>query len=174
MTHRDRIGAWDLKEELKADPEWAAKNEAIGAEKRALAAEFAREAKPILDELKAAGFPVSEPGELQTLKKRQAEALEILMRHLDKEYHWRVRDSIIIALRAPFARGEPARKVLEQFRNSHNEHREVRWAMVDVLEIIADKSMVAELEALARVETDADIAQFLPEVVKSASKRTPK
>ncbi|WP_432200671.1 hypothetical protein ACRAQ7_14195 [Erythrobacter sp. W53] len=156
---------------LHSCPEWVERKENEDRASDAMAQEFDRDVAPLIADLRAIGFEVKEPDELKSLPNAYPAAFPVLLRHLEKDYSGRVREAIISALGVERASGEPIRAVLEQFRRSGDEERNIRFRMADTLQIAADRSMAEELEQLATKERDEGIAGILTMAAKSAMKR---
>lgn len=158
---------------LYSCPEWVAQQEENKRKRQALAEEYDRDIAPVMKDLAEVGIKFPDLDELMEFSDPYPEAFPVLLRHLKKDHPPRIRESIVAALGVSYAHGEPARAVLEEFRHSSNEHRDVRFRMADTLEVTADKSMVEELEQLASIERDDGIAGMLAMAAKSAKKRKP-
>jgi hypothetical protein len=95
------MSAADLMGKLNADPEFASNRELREAERQARAAEWRRAEAPLVDELKAAGFAVDSAWDLVNTSEPYADALSILVNHLQRPYPGRVREGIARALAVP-------------------------------------------------------------------------
>jgi hypothetical protein len=110
MTERDekpkrpnRMTAAELIRRLEADPEWVAKRDAREAEREARAAALALAERPLVSDLRAAGFVVSSVWDLVNSSAHYDAALPVLASHLRRPYPDAIIDGIARALAVPAA-----------------------------------------------------------------------
>ncbi|MEC9067668.1 MAG: hypothetical protein VX569_10360 [Pseudomonadota bacterium] len=163
----------EIMAELHADPVWVAREEQRERERQKLAEEYDRDVAPVVADLAKRGIYVRSLGEFINTSESYPEAIPVLLEHLQRDYPLRIRESIIRSLTVREARGEGARIMLAEFRNSGNEHHQIRWAMANAFDVIADAEMIPELEELAARERDDSVARMLEMAIKSAKKRKP-
>ena len=132
------------------DPRFAAMRARQEAEIAAAKVMFAADQRGMLAELAAAGEVV---GSVYEFVNREApptaEAIVVLCKHLSVPHHVRIMDGIVRALTVPEARGEPAQQVLAALqRSTKREEEPVRWACLNALRVIGDRSIVEPLETM--------------------------
>lgn len=81
-----KITAAALQAKLNADPEFVAKQARAEEERGRRAAEWHQAEIPLVEELRAAGFPVESAWDLVKTAKPYPAALPILLRHLQRPY----------------------------------------------------------------------------------------
>lgn len=160
------IGAWDLMQQLQADPEWVAQHNAREAKRAEAEARFRIEEEPIIADLAVAGFEVGSVWDLVNTNDRYPSAIPVLLKHLDKPYHVRIREGVIRALTTPDARGLAAEAVLANL--SRESDGEIRWALANALTVVADRTNVGAIQALLDDPTYADVNERLGEALKTA------
>ena len=167
------IGASDLLKRLRSDPEWAAREKARDEHITAERARLRANEQPIVTDLHAIGWAVDGVWDLVNSRESYPEAVPVLVAHLDRPYDWRIREGIIRALTVPEARGDPARRILDEFKRADNENEFVRWALANALTVIADRTMIEEIEALLVAERQENVVRLLRSAVRKARKRDP-
>lgn len=167
------IGASDLMRELRSDPIWTAQEKARNEWISTEAARLTENQRPILADLESAGWEVATVWDLVNTSDSYPEAIPILIAHLDKPYDSRIREGIVRGLTVPEARGEPARRILQEFGRSGNDDKHVRWALANALTVVADQSMIAAMEELLIHERDESVRRLLQQAIVKAKKRMP-
>lgn len=162
---------------LQADPEWVRKNEEREAQRKAIEIRFRAEEAPILADLAQAGYTIESVWDLVNTRAKYPQAIPVLLKHLAREYHPRILEGIARALTVPEARGPGAWFILEALKRQPKDvlpHGQPRWALANALTVIADSSMVAELQNLIADDEYADVRERLTAALKKArSKKTP-
>lgn len=98
------ISAEDLAAELRADPTYAAHQEAQDRELRRKKAAWREAEAPLVEELRRAGFEIDSAWDLVNISTPYPDALPILLQHLERRYPDRVREGIARALAVRDAR----------------------------------------------------------------------
>lgn len=104
MMRQKPTTAAELMAQLNSDPEWVAKRELEEREREAREAECRAVERPLVEELQAAGFKVDTAWDFVNTKDSYAEALPILLKHLDCAYPPAVREGIARAMAVPQSR----------------------------------------------------------------------
>jgi hypothetical protein len=89
---------------LNADPEWDAARAAEQAERDQRTAELRRAGRPLVEDLRAAGFSVDSVWDFVNTSKPYPKALPILLEHLERAYPGEIRSGIARSLAVPDAR----------------------------------------------------------------------
>lgn len=153
MSRNGYKTAFELMEDLHNDrdyQEMILKKEEESREKMMF---FAKEEKPLLDALNNKGIVVSSVWDLVNMKESYSDAIPILVEHLSKPYHHRIKEGIVRSLGVKEAKGKAGKALIEEFHKTPKDGSDYHWvignAMVvvmsqedekDVLEIVKDKS----------------------------------
>ncbi len=165
MAKRPMRTAAELMAELQNDPEWVAQNAAREAKRVAAEAQFRIEEEPIIADLAVAGFEVGSVWDLVNTNDSYPSAIPVLLKHLRKPYHLRIREGVIRALTTPDARGVAAEAILAELRQEQD--REIRWALANALTVVADQDNAAAIETLLHDPAYEDVSERLGEALKS-------
>jgi hypothetical protein len=133
--------------QLNADPAFVAQRAAKEEERQKRAAEWRLAERPLVEELRAAGFEVESAWDLVNTADPYPEALPILLNHLPRAYPGAVREGIARALAVPEAKfGWGAIKML--YRDEQD--KRAKDGMAVALGAIADDEVLGDLIALVR------------------------
>ena len=166
MRQKDTIGADDLMAELRGNPEWVAQNAAREADRAALEQRFRAEEEPIIADLAKAGFTVGSVWDFVNTNDTYEAAFPVLLDHLKRPYHQRIREGIIRALTVKEARGLAGGAILDELRGETD--GENRWALANALTVIADKDQAAGIAALLNDPAYEDVSERLGLALKKA------
>lgn len=166
MAKDNSISATDLMAELHANPEWVAQNTAREARRAAAEAQFRIEEEPIIADIAVAGFQVRSVWDLVNTNKRYPAAIPVLLDHLRRSYHPRIREGIIRALTVKEAKGIAAGVIINELQ--HENDSENRWALANALTMTADRANAAAIQALLENPEYADVSERLDEALKTA------
>lgn len=150
MEGRDGgITAGELMEQLAKDPDYQAAMRERDRQSEARRREYFEAARPVLEELEAAGVRVE--GDLMTIDGREnyAAALPILLRWLPKIDHEIVKETLVRGLTSKWARPEAARPLVDEFRRIAGREEKLGWLIGSALETVADESVRDDLLELA-------------------------
>jgi HEAT repeat protein len=106
-----------------------------------------RASEPVIADLRAAGFRVQWIADLRLLNDYRA-AKAILLKWLSRMQNRDVKEDIIRALSAPWAKPEVVPLFVEEFRRCEDD--DLRWAIGNGLEMLAEESMFETLAELAQ------------------------
>jgi hypothetical protein len=161
---RKKVGAWDLMQELQSDPEWVRQNADREAKQAAAEAQFRVEEDPIIVDLAKVGLEVGSVWDLVNSSASYSEAIVVLLDHLRRPYHSRIRNGIIRALTTPEARSVAGQDVLREL--GHEKDSENRWALANALTVVADRDDADQIRRLADDPAYEDIHERLEEALK--------
>lgn len=145
---RQPVTAAELVAELEADPGWVAARAKDERERQARAGKWREAEKPLVRELRRAGFQVDSAWDLVNRSEPYPEALPILLEHLDRPYPDRVREGIARALAV---RGDSrfAWRTLVELYRREPPGTDAKDGLAVALAAIADRSTLDELIGLA-------------------------
>lgn len=163
-------------ERLQNDPKWVAEDAARKAEWAETAAQITAEQAELVRDLRGVGLQLDSIWDLVNTTDSYPEAIPVLLDHASRPYatgpySWRIREAILRALTVPEARGEPAWRILREFEVACDVDAHVRWGFANALQVVADASMVGELERLQSIEHDEKIGKMLRLAAVKAAKR---
>lgn len=147
MTKK-KITAAELMAKLNADPEFVAKRARKEEELLKREAEYRRAEAPLVDELRAAGFPVQSAWDLVNTPGSYPKAVPILLAHLPRPYPAAVREGIARALAVRETK-VPGWNVLTRLYIDEPEDR-VKCGLAVAIAAAADDEVIGEVIALAR------------------------
>lgn len=141
--------AEELIRRLEADPEWVAKRDAREAEREALEAALAVAERPLVSDLRAAGFVVSSVWDLVNTSARYDAALTVLTSHLSRPYPDAIIDGIARALAVPAAEPLVWDAMASLFRQVPLKSRAKRGAAVALANMASERT-IQEVVKFAR------------------------
>ncbi len=166
IKSRKSMSAMELDELLQSCPEWVAQNAAREAKRATAEAQFRVEEEPIIADLALAGFEVGSVWDLVNTNERYPSAIPVLLKHLTKAYHVRIREGIIRALTTPEARGLAAGAILAELHKE--EDSELRWALANALTVVADQGNAVAIKVLLDDPACEDVSERLGEALKTS------
>lgn len=142
------ITAGELLEQLRSDPEWVAKDREREVMRAKFRADLREESGPLLRDLESMGISIPSVYDLVNTSDPYPEAIPVLIEHLGKPYHPRIREGIARALTVPEAK--PALpKIFEAFRRETDTSvNGPKWALGNAIYTLADESHVPEILSL--------------------------
>jgi hypothetical protein len=155
MTIRNRSGdapkaAAELMAELEQDPDFVARNEQRKREQEENIKEYRQAAAPVLAALSEIGFNVDSIGDLRRMRIKYERAVPVLLQWLPEITDPRVKEDIVRTLSVPWAQPCAARPLINEFeRVADPTGTDLRWAIGNALEVVADESVLDELLRLA-------------------------
>lgn len=149
-----RVTAAELIARLAVDPSHVARREAIDAAVSSRAAEYRAQAAPVVLALRRAGVPVDSIGEATGV----ADAVPVLLEHLQKPYPAKVLWSIANALSSPAARSAWPILMAEYRKRPPDSPREFgpKDGLANALAATVTKCTIDELIALAKDPSHED------------------
>lgn len=158
--------AMELDELLHSCPEWVAQNAEREAKRAAAEAQFRAEEEPMIADLAKVGFEVGSVWDLVNTNKSYPAAIPILLNHLRRPYHERIRNGIIRALTVKEAKGVSSEDILDELQRETNE--ENRWALANAMTVVADRADRQAIQALLDDPAYMDVSERLTEALKQA------
>lgn len=152
MPRRKTTTAEELMRSLQADPEWVARDAAREAERLAMERELVAEQADLLSNLKDVGVPVASVYDFVNVGGTPPEAVPVLVKHLRRPYHPRIREGIIRSLTVRHARGLAYAPLVEAFKSERDPI--MRWVIANALSVI---SSLDELHGLEGIDEYADL-----------------
>ncbi len=113
--------------------------------RQAAITEYARLMEPIISDLRAVGFEIKTLDELRRSHTKYGRAVPILVGWLSKIQDVDAKESIIRTLSVPWAKGSATRGVLDEFYKAPPEAQNLKWAIGNAMEVIADQSVADEI-----------------------------
>lgn len=168
MAKKELRTAADLMAELLADPEWVAREREREAKKQAAALKFRAEEEPIIADLAKVGFEVGSVWDLVNTNKNYPAAIPVLLDHLCRPYHERIRNGIIRAMTVKEAKGIAGAAILDELRREVDS--ENRWVLANALTVVAERKDIAAIEALHSDPAYEDVRERLGKALKNLSK----
>ena len=160
---RRKETAEELMARLQSDPEWVRRDQERERKRQQFRQELLEEQKPLLEELATAGWRVESVWDLVNTSERYPEAVPVLLRHLGRPYHPRIREGIARALTVPEARGQAGSQILDELKRSHRDDEgELRWVLINALMVVAEPSIRDQIDSLLsdqRFEADRVLLQ---------------
>jgi|SRR5699024_1106357 len=147
MTKREPITAAELMAQLSSDPDWVAKREREEKERNAREAEHRAAERPLVEELRAAGYKVDSAWDFVNTKDAYPKALPILLNHLGRAYPAPVREGIARAMAVPQSRFA-WHDLLRHYRNEKSDR--VKDGLAVAIAAAAHSGVLDELIALAK------------------------
>lgn len=102
---------------------------------------------------------------------RYPAAIPILLDHLRRSYHQRIREGVIRALTVKEAKGVAGGDILDELRQETDS--ENRWALANALTVVAEHKDAASIQALLDNPEYADVSERLGEALKAAGQASP-
>lgn len=141
------ITAAELMAQLNADKDFVAKRALEEEERQKRAAEWHEAEKPLVEELRKAGFEVGSAWDLVNTAVPYEKALPILLNHLQEAYPDRVREGIARALAVPQAKFGWS-VLIDLYRNEKG--RDAKDGLAVAIAAISDDELIEDVVSLAR------------------------
>jgi hypothetical protein len=158
--------AMELDALLQSCPEWVAQNAEREAKRQAKELGFRAEEEPMIADLAEIGFEVGSVWDLVNTNKSYPTAIPILLDHLRRPYHERIRNGIIRALTVKEAKGIVGDIILDELHRETDE--ENRWALANALTVVADHANRQVIQTLLDDPAYEDVCERLTEALKQA------
>jgi hypothetical protein len=163
------IGAWELMQQLQADPEWVAQD-AVRSVKhetkvRIQAAAVKPEQDPILNELAEVGYASDSVWDLVNTNESYAAAIPILVKFLPLVRHPVLREGLARTLTVPEARGMAGEVLLAELRKEADS--ELRWVFANALTVAADRADAVAIKAMLDDPAYEDVGERLGKALKN-------
>ncbi|TME54493.1 MAG: HEAT repeat domain-containing protein [Chloroflexi bacterium] len=107
--------------------------------------------QPIVEDLRAQGYPVDTVADLLNKRMRYPDAIPTLLRWLPRIKDPAVKEDIVRALSVPWARPAAALPLIHEFREASDDSEfGLRWTIANALAVVADDSVFEEVASLLR------------------------
>jgi hypothetical protein len=159
--------AQEWQEVLLSCPEWVAQDAAREAKRQAAEAQFRIEEGSIIVDLAKAGFTVGSVWDLVNTGASYPAAIPVLLEHLKRQYHNRIRNGIIRALTVREARMIANQDILYELQREQD--LENRWALANALTVVADQHDIPAIMHLLADPAYADVHERLTAALKMLS-----
>jgi HEAT repeat protein len=158
----------ELMLELLQDPEYLARRARQQQELRAIRKVNAESARPVIADLRAAGFRVNDVADLFNKPMNYKNAIPILLAWLPRMLNPDVKEDIVRALSVKWARPVAAPALVVEFKKANGPNQSsLRWAIGNALEVVADDSV---FEDLIRISIDRRFGNARQMVVQGLGK----
>jgi hypothetical protein len=147
MPRRKAITAEELMRSLRADPEWAARDAASEAERSAAERELVAEQADLLSDLKDVGVSASSVYDFVNAGGASPAAVPVLVKHLRRPYHPRIREGIIRSLTVRHAKELAYAPLVAMFESEREPT--MRWVIANALSVISSLDELRGLEGIA-------------------------
>lgn len=145
---RGPMTAGELAALLEADPAWVAAQAARDAAHLQLKAQYRLAERPLLADLRAAGYDAESVWDLVNTTADYADAVPTLIRHLGEPYPDAVRDGIARALAIPQAKS--VWDQLVRFYRVEGPTTRTKQGLAAAIAVVADRKVIAEVIELIR------------------------
>ncbi len=136
--------------QLKSDPKYRAREQEKENTRQIKIAANKEAAALLVQELVAAGFPVSTVADLYNKRLYYASAIPTLLGWLPKMQNLDVKQDIVRCLSVPFARPMAAGPLIHEFRSTKDESTNgLRWTIGNALEVVSDDTVLDDMIELA-------------------------
>ena len=170
---KNPVTAGEFLKQLSQDPDFVRRDQEREQKRRELEAKLRTNEQPLVVALIKAGCKVNSVWDLVNTTATYREAIPVLLKHLQLEYHPRVLEGIARALTVPEARGQPAKVILtELIRQADKDKGQLRFALANALATAGHASMRSDIESLLADPRFADLRDVLLLVIKKISSRT--
>lgn len=157
--------AEEAKELFESCPEWVAQNAAREAKRVELEVQLKLEEEPLIADLARIGIKITSIWDLVNMRDGYTRAIPVLIKHLDKPYHSRIREGVIRALTIPDARGVVGTAILRELRTTNDS--ELRWVLANALTVVSERSDAAAIQSLLDDPNFDDVSERLGKALKN-------
>ncbi len=134
---------------MKTQPEYNACRRELEEIRQDRVRQHALIARPVIENLKQAGYPVESLDELRTSGAPYKSAIPILLRWLPSISDERVKESVVRTLSVPWAKPAAAMPLIAEFLAAPESAEGLKWAIGNALEVVGDDSVFDRLAELA-------------------------
>ncbi len=148
MPKRMKITAREWADRLNADPEFVAAAAAREAVRQQREAAFRRAERPLLEDVRAAGYTIDDVWDLVNTAAWYADLVPVLIRHLGEPYPDAIRDGIARALAIPQAKA--VFEELVQFYRAEPDGTRTKQGLAAAIARAADHDRIPDVIHLVR------------------------
>lgn len=169
---KTKITAAELQHQLLQDEEyqkWLKEKEGV---RIALEDAYAEDEKPLIDDLRQVGVNVKSVWNLVNTKSSYKSAVPILLAHLRKQYHLKIKEGIIRALAVKQARGIACGAILEEYHKTSKHDFNYRWLLGNTMAVIITADYIDDVIAVVREIDNGESRQMFVKAL--ANMKSPK
>lgn len=151
-----KVTAADLDERLQKDvyyQAWLKEKEKVG---RALDKAYAKDAKPLLDDLNSVGVKIDSVWDLVNTKSSYKAAIPILIAHLPKPYDIVNKEGIVRSLGVKEAKGKACRVIIDEYNRTPKDQKDYRWTFGNAMSVILTPEYADEVIDIVEDESNGD------------------
>jgi len=172
---RGKITAAELHAELEKDEDyqrWLKEKEAVG---NALDEAYAKDAKPLLDDLASIGIKIESVWDLVNTKSSYKTAIPKLIEHLPRPYHIRNKEGIVRSLGVKEAKGKACRVIIDEYNRTPKDQKDYRWTFGNAMSVIMTPEYADEVIDIVEDESNGDSRHmFIASLSKAGSPKVMK
>ena len=133
---------------------------------------YAKEEKPLTDDLAKAGVNVTSSWDLVNTKSSYKAAVPILVDHLSRPYHKKNKEGIVRALAVKEAKGIACRVIIDEYHRAPKDDFHFRWAFGNTMAVIMTKEYIDDVVAIVKDESNGESRDMF--VAALGNTRSPK
>jgi HEAT repeat protein len=153
MAKKQKLSTSEWIAQLENDPAYLAKRKELEQESIRNQVAFARDAAPILADLRDAGLHLNELSDLKFKSVDFRPQLHILLEWIPRISNWSVKEELIRSLARKEAKPKAAPLLIKEFLKEPrpaNESANARWVIGNSLDVVADDSVYKEMVEIAQ------------------------
>jgi len=167
-----KVTGADMEARLAKDVDyqnWLKEKEEVG---QLLSAAYAKDAKPLLDDLEKNGINIESVWDLVNTKSSYPAAIPILIAHLPRPYDIKNKEGIVRALGVKEAKGIACRVILDEYKRSNNEKDSYRFTFGNAMSVIITPEYTEDVIEIVQDEKNGNSRQmFVASLSKVGSLR---
>ncbi len=145
--------------QLERDPQYRARMAEVNRRRQVIVDKNMKDAQPLLAQLAAQGFEVQTPADLFNKRLNYKAAIPTLIEWLPRVSNPDVKADVVRALSVKWAKPAAIPVLLREFERAEDD--QLRWAIANALEVVADDSAFDEIAAWAADRRYTDARQML-------------
>jgi len=136
--------------ELEAQPEYVARKREFEEKRQDSVRQHRLIARPVIEDLKKAGYAIKTLDELRTSGTRYDSAVPVLLKWLPLISDESVKESIVRTLSVPWAKPAAVMPLIAEFLGAPESADNLKWAIGNALRVVGDDSVFDHLRGLVR------------------------
>src|ERR1700722_16818738 len=136
--------------ELEAQPEYVARKREFEEKRQDSVRQHRLIARPVIEDLKKAGYGIKTLDELRTSGTRYESAVPVLLKWLPLISDESVKESIVRTLSVPWAKPTAVMPLIAEFLAAPESADGLKWAIGNALWVVGDDSVFDHLQGLVR------------------------
>ncbi len=149
-NQRKPLTATELMERLERDPQYVARREQADAQWHQAVEQNKLAAKPVIEDLKDAGFAIQSLDELRRSGIKYKAAIPVLLKWLPLMENVDIKEAIVRTLSVPWAKPAAAYPLIAEFRAMSEPASGLKWTIGNALAVVADDRVFNEIAELVR------------------------